>query len=273
MISPGQKIDFYLKNWSLTADGDVLLRRSGIILPVIQNGMRGILKIATTREEQSGARLMVYWNGTGAARVLEFDGDALLIERASGTRSLMQLVLDNKDDEATEIICEVVSELHKPRIGLAPGLVPLAERFNSLFALHAGGMFDQCVRSAEMLLQHPRDIVLLHGDIHHGNILDFDERGWLAIDPKGMVGDRSFDYANIFCNPNLEVAVDRGRFEQRVTTVCKITGIERDRLLHWIVAWAGLSAAWHIEDGESEDVEGVLTVAEIALSVANHLKI
>jgi hypothetical protein len=43
----------------------------------------------------------------------------------------------------------------------------------------------------------------LHGDIHHDNILDFGRRGWLAIDPKRLFGERGFDYANLFCNPDL----------------------------------------------------------------------
>jgi hypothetical protein len=46
-----------------------------------------------------------------------------------------------------------------------------------------------------------RDVVVLHGDMHHENILKFSSRGWLAIDPKGLVGERGFDYANIFCKP------------------------------------------------------------------------
>jgi streptomycin 6-kinase len=64
---------------------------------------------------------------------------------------------------------------------------------------------------ADKLLDDPRDIVALHGDIHHGNILDFGERGWLAIDPKGLIGERGFDYANNFCNPDAAIATRPGR--------------------------------------------------------------
>jgi streptomycin 6-kinase len=56
---------------------------------------------------------------------------------------------------------------------------------------------------ANVLLSSPQDEVVLHGDLHHGNILDFGTRGWLAIDPKGLLGERGFDYANIFTNPDL----------------------------------------------------------------------
>jgi streptomycin 6-kinase len=70
------------------------------------------------------------------------------------------------------------------------------------------------VRSAEIartLLASPREVVPLHGDVHHGNILVFEERGWLAFDPKRLMGERGFDYANLFCNPNDTVATAPGR--------------------------------------------------------------
>jgi streptomycin 6-kinase len=47
----------------------------------------------------------------------------------------------------------------------------------------------------------------LHGDLHHENVLDFGERRWLAIDPHGLHGERFFDFANIFTNPDLMIPV------------------------------------------------------------------
>ena len=64
---------------------------------------------------------------------------------------------------------------------------------------------------AAELLASPRDVTVLHGDIHHGNILDFGARGWLAVDPKGLVGERGLDYANLFCNPDTATATGPGR--------------------------------------------------------------
>lgn len=58
-------------------------------------------------------------------------------------------------------------------------------------------MFARCTDAAHLLLADRRDISPLHGDIYHGNVLDFGERGWLAIDPKGLKGERGFDYANL----------------------------------------------------------------------------
>ena len=90
----------------------------------------------------------------------------------------------------------------------------------------------------------------------------FAERGWLVIDPKRLYGERGFDYANIFCNPNYGVATDPDIFHRRVEQVCSLAGLERYRLLQWILAWAGLSAAWFLEDGEQADID--FRVAELA---------
>jgi len=120
------------------------------------------------------------------------------------------------------------------------------------------------IEAARLLLTNPREIVPLHGDIHHGNILDFGDRGWLAIDPKGLIGERGFDYANLFFNPNHPIATRPGRLETQLSVVIAQAGMERSRLLHWILAWAGLSAIWSINDGHHHHVEPTLEVAAIA---------
>ncbi len=119
-----------------------------------------------------------------------------------------------------------------------------------------------------LLSARPVDEVVLHGDIHHDNLLHFGARGWLAIDPKGLRGDRAFDYANLFCNPAHDIAVDPARFEQRVACVTYATQLDRRRLLQWILAWAGLSAVWLMEDGLSPDTRlQVATLAATALDL------
>ncbi len=103
---------------------------------------------------------------------------------------------------------------------------------------------------------------MLPGDVPHGNILNFGEHGWLAIDPKGLIGERCFDYANLFCNPDHETARAPSRLARQIEVVADAAGLERKRLLRWVLAWAGLSAVWHIGNGAPPDT--ALVVAEIA---------
>ncbi len=229
-----------------------------------------MLKVAMVPEERRGAALMAWWNGHGAARVLAADGGALLLERACGRYALADLARHSRDDEATGIICDVIAGLHAPRAGPLPELVPLPVWFRDLApAAVRGGVFARAAQVARSLLAEPRQVRALHGDVHHGNVLDFAARGWLAIDPKGLCGERGFDYANLFCNPDLAdpsqpVAVSPARFARRLEIVVARSGIGRRRLLQWIVAWSGLSAAWSIAGRESPEV--ALRIAGLAIS-------
>lgn len=259
----------YLTHWNLTADGDPILTPGSRLLPVRREGVPAMLKVAVEAEEKFGSLLMVWWDGKGAARVLAHDGDAILLERAEGTLSLADLARNGRDDEASRIICSVVATLHAPRQQPLPNLIPLSQWFRELepAAASHGGILRHCAAIARELLAHPREIVVLHGDVHHDNILDFGARGWLAIDPKRVIGERYFDYANIFCNPDLAdptppVATVPARFLRRVEVIGEAAGLERKRLLQWILAWTGLSAAWFLGDGMSAEID--LTVAELA---------
>lgn len=246
----------YLASWDLVPDGDVIVTPTSMLMPVRQQTIPAMLKIATHMEEKQGNRLMMWWGGQGAARVLAHDDDGLLLERAVGKKALADFAQTGRDDEASRILCDVIAKLHAVRKAPTPDLVPLTRWFRDLEPAAAvnGGMLVRCAEVARELLAAPADIVALHGDIHHGNVLDFGDRGWLAIDPKGLIGERGFDYANIFCNPDHETATAPGRLERQVHVVADAAGLNRTRLLKWIVAWAGLSAAWHIsEGGESPD--------------------
>jgi len=256
----------YLARWDLTPDGDPIATYASRLLPVRQHGAAAILKVAVQPEEKFGGLVMAWWDGQGAARVLAHDGDASLLERATGTTSLADLARHGRDDEATRIMCATVAKLHAPRRNPPPGLTPLAQWFGELepAAAELGGAMARAAATARELISAPRDIVVLHGDIHHDNILDFRSRGWLAIDPKGLLGERGFDYANIFCNPDHPTATAPGRLARQVEVVADAAGLERRRLLQWIVAWAGLSSAFSLQDGLEADF-GVLELAAAEL--------
>ena len=263
----------YLTAWNLRPDGAPIVTAGARLLPVRAGEMPAMLKLSDDPHERGGAALMVHWNGDGAARVLRHADHALLIERATGAGSLSAMARDEKDsgqdDLATRILCATAARLHVPRPDPPPALVPLDRWFRSLWT--AAGARDRFFgRSAEVaraLLATPRDPVVLHGDLHHDNVPDFGPRGWLAIDPKGLIGERGFDYANIFTNPDLAqaeppVAVRPDRFLRRLDVVTEAAGLDRRRLLMWIVAWCGLSAAWFAEDGADMSID--LRVADLA---------
>lgn len=242
-----------LRQWALTPDGPAFATPSSVLQPVLFRSRPAFLKIATVEEEAVGGRVMVWWDGRGAAPVLAHDGDALVLERAVGDGDLARMAQDGSagDDDATRILCRTARRLHavddRP---LPDGLVGLPEWFRELFA-HAlehpdahGGFYALAAATARELLAAPTGEVVLHVDVHHGNVLDFGSDGWLAIDPKQVFGDPGFDFANILCNPTAAVALAPGRLERQVAVIAEEAGIDRARMLRWTLAWAGLSSCW-----------------------------
>lgn len=244
----------WLDKWLLTVDGEPFTTRhtGSHLLPVLRNNEKAILKIASAEEERRGAALMEWYAGAGAARVLAREDEALLLERATGVRSLAHMARSGGDDDATRILCRTARALHAPRGRTPPAtLVPLAAWCGALepAAARHGGLFTKAASVLRLLFLTPRDPVVLHGDLHHDNVLDGGQRGWLAIDPKGVLGERTFEYANLFRNPDTHVALAPGTLARRARIVASEADLDRSRLMQWVLAYAGLGAAWSLEDG------------------------
>lgn len=262
-----------ISRWHLVADGQPFHTSSSVLQFVLAPGAQAmlpaVLKVALCAEERRAAKVLRWWQGKGAVRVRAFHENAVLLERACGSRSLAKMSRTGQDDAASRILCSAAAQLHArpylPSEICLSELVPLAQWFTALISAEStnGGLFRETAAVARNLLAAPQEKVVLHGDLHHENILDAGERGWLAIDPKGLLGERGFDFANLFCNPDATTATAPGRLERQVNIVAEAAGLEHNRLLAWIAAWSGLSALWHVEDGESP--AAALAVADKAL--------
>lgn len=260
-----QRLDHWIARWGLEPDGDAFASLAGRLRPVRWRGRAAMLKVSTAPEEIAGGALMSWWDGDGAAQVFAREDDALLLERARRPDALAQMARSGDDDAACRILCAAGARLHAARAEPPPtSLIPLDQRFRALWpaAEAQGGAFRRSAEMAKVLLSEPTEPCVLHGDLHHGNVLDFGDRGWLAIDPKGLLGDPGYDYANIFCNPDIETALASGALERRLTSMAEASGLQPRRLLQWLVAYCGLSAAWTLSDGD--DPWQALAIADAA---------
>ena len=226
-----------------------------------------MLKVARIPDEGAGYRLLTWWDGhRGSASVVASAVDALLMERASGAGDLAQMAWSGRDDEACRILCDTAARLHAPRSGPLPDLHPLEDWFQPLFQLapdHAA--LAPAADIARQLLAAPHAIGPLHGDLHHENVLDFGGRGWLAIDPHGLEHSTTPTSSR---TPTSAIRAGRlrpCRVDWRPGWIpwSPLTGLPPERLLRWIVAWTGLSAAWFIGDGDEQGAAIDLTINTI----------
>lgn len=262
----------WLDRWGLSPDGDAFQTTytKSWLMPVRRGAAAAMLKVATSEEEIRGAQLMDWWAGDGAARVLAREDAALLLERLPATRSLADMARTGDDEGATRILCAVADRLHAPRLqGIPPGLVPLEVWLRALAPAAAthGGVLAKARKAAEALLAEPRDIAVLHGDLHHENVLDAGARGWLAIDPKGVLGERGYDYVTLLFNPDEAVAVRPGRLARQVAVVAEAARLEPARLTQWALIHAGVSYAWCLADNMFVDASR--RMAEMATALAD----
>jgi streptomycin 6-kinase len=260
--------DPWIVRWALKVDGVPFKTSSGShLLPVLRGNQAAMLKIAGNEEERRGGELMEWYGGVGAADVLDREGVALLMERAMGQRSLSHMARNGSDDEATRILCRTAALIHQTRpIAPPESLIPLDVWFRALETASAayGGTFAKSEAKARSLLDAPGEAVVLHGDFHHDNVMDGGTRGWLAIDPKGLIGEREFEFANLFRNPDAATALASGQMRRRAEIVAQEASLDARRLLRWVVAYAGLGSAWCIEDGQ--DPATGLAIAEQAVA-------
>lgn len=246
-------VERYLRKWRLASDGCLLETRTSWLLPVRRLGKPAMLKmLKQSSDEYAAADLLDYFAGDGAVRLIASDQDALLMERADNDVSLSAMAISGGDEQAAQILADCVRRLHAPRQSPAPyGLTPLRDWFRSLFARQSEQpILARCADVARRLLADEHESIVLHGDLHHDNVLHAD-RGWLAIDPKGLHGERTYEVANLLGNPwpHGELVHQPDRMRWLATLYAVRLNLDPARVLGFALAHAGLSASWSMDDG------------------------
>lgn len=100
-----------------------------------------------------------------------------------------------------------------------------------------------------LLRELPRsggDALLLHTDLHAGNVLAAEREPWLAIDPKPYAGDPAYDVTQHIFNGVFIEHADAGALASRMA---RLLGLDPGRILLWLFAraveaspyWAGMA--------------------------------
>lgn len=264
-MSDNKNLDYYLSAWNLSHPQLLTQTATSHIYTVTHGTETIILKLlsASETEEQRGALALRYFDGHGAVRLLHYDEGAHLMEYAAGDE-LVILVKRGEDESATRIIAQVIKQLHSvPQNAPHDGLFTLNRWFGELFNKAAtdrqAGVESIYVRSASLaqrLLADQREVRVLHGDIHHRNIRQ-SSRGWLAFDPKGLVGERTYDCANTLCNPPMpELAHNETRLLTNAAILAEALALDLRRVLAFTYTYACLNASqWSLRIGMDDIAE------------------
>ena len=253
-----ENVETYLQKWNLTSEGPVDNLSYNYVLKVTnQEGTPLILKLGVpnfdTRNEM--VTLQVY-NGDGCAKLVKSDPEngVMLLERLVPGRMLSEEVDETLVVETFITVWKAIRRA-LPYEGETPSLTHWFEglqRYRDTFPHNDGPISHEHVELAEVFYQEVLETStgpqLLHGDLHHENILYSQEKGWMAIDPKGVAGDPYFDVVSFLIN-QLELKENpKNILKYRVDTISDQLGMDRQRLLKAAVALGTLYACWGVED-------------------------
>ena len=216
-------------------------------------GGGGVLKLAVPGPfvvaEIDALRL---FDGDGAARLVDGDESlgAMLLERLEPGR----LLLEADEREATSVVARLMVRLRRPvphghRFHDVWEWMQGLERLRSHFGGGTGPFPAPLVERADAHLANPSgQKAVLHGDLHHYNILSAGREPWLAIDPKGIVGEPEYEAAAFLRNNLLDKPEPRGVLSARLDQIAEEAGLDRERMIGWGMADRVLSAWWSYEE-------------------------
>lgn len=275
-------LDRYEALWRLQFQPPFANLSYNFVLPAIrEDGSEVVLKIGMPHKEllTEIAALQIF-DGMGSVRLLEAEPErgALLLERLHPGTPLTSLADEINDTQATSIAATVMRGLWRPAPPehAFPHVRDWARGMERLRAHFGGGtgpfparLLEEAESLFAELLASSAEPVVLHGDLHHDNILSSGHTSWLAIDPKGIVGEPAYEVGALLRNlwPDRHTILNPGRLlERRVSQLCEELGIDRARIRGWAVAQAVLSAWWCAEDGE-ECCEPAIALAELLATI------
>lgn len=241
-----------LGKWKLLPIGPPIHTPSSILQVCSSKSRKMMLKIFLNQQEKKAASLLKNYSSLNTPRVYNLDDKAILMQYIPHFDLEKRTYLSQKTDlELTYIITQVVNKLHldNPKTQDLE-LTSLQEWFIDLTHTNhqCNPLLEYAKKTAIALVQHNKESIVLHGDIHHNNIGQSSTGDYLVIDPKGLWGNKAFDYVNIVCNPSQQVALAPGRLQTHLKLISSLSHIPYLTLLQWTLIWSALSAIWKQQD-------------------------
>jgi streptomycin 6-kinase len=221
------------------------------------DGTDAVLKVfLADRENQDEPAALAHYAGHGAVRMFAEEQGALLLERLLPGTPLWDV---DDDDAACRVVMDILRKLWQPPSANAPFRSlsdeaalwsrTLTRLWNAQGRPFERSLVDEAVAAANDLAETPGELVVLHQDLHGGNVLRAEREQWLAIDPKPLVGEREFDLASLIRDRREDISEVIVR--RRLDLLSAELGLDRERMRRWALLHA---LAWGVEDQGVDEV-------------------
>lgn len=261
------------ERWNLRIGAPVSNLSFNYVAPaVLSDGTEVMLKTGLTDEFPAQPEALKHFAGHGAVKMLAYDhsNEIMLLEMLRPGTSLRAV----EDDEAAiAAAAGVMRQLWRPLPEghyAFPTVQDWGKGFARLRTLYNGGSgplpaatFDRAEKLYVELCASMAESVLLHGDLHQDNILAGEREPWLAVDPKGVIGEPVYETGALLRNfwPDILSMPDpKSLMARRIDQLAEELGFERERIYNWAFAQAVLSVVWAIEDMGALEHDGLYFV-------------
>jgi len=268
------------QRWGLTIGLPFDLSFNYVAPALRSDGTPVVVKACLPDGESTQVEALRLFDGHGMVRLLEYDkGDEVMLLERLRPGTLLSTIDD--DEKATSIAASVMRQMWRPPpqehafptvFDWGKGFIRLRQHFGGGHGPFPPALLEEAESLFAGLNASMADPVLLHGDLHHENILAAERQPWLAIDPKGLVGEPAYEPGALLRN-QLAVVFEDPRpvrvMARRVEQLAGELGLDRARVRGWGLAQALLSMWWTIEDfGHLEDYDmETLACAELLAAI------
>ncbi|GHU14906.1 hypothetical protein FACS189449_12200 [Alphaproteobacteria bacterium] len=200
---------------------------------------------------------MRFFENHGAVKVIDSAKGALLLQRAIPGNSLTEYFSDREDESiriAANVIQKVIASqalMASPPAGMYASIVFNAEadsvEVNATDAITY--YIQKAKRVAEHLQKTTAERVVMHGDLHHDNIVQ-DGNEWKIIDPTGVIGDPVYEIASFMINPIDKIWKHENALsivKNRIDAFSKLLNVDPIRIAQWTFVKSVLCWIWTLE--------------------------
>jgi streptomycin 6-kinase len=220
-------------------------------------------------EEWRCGEVLEAFGGAGVIAPIAHEPGAVLLPRLTPGHDLVSLCSDGRDDEAAGIIALLLQRMssapaHLEGIASVDGMQPEFAQFrDGAEGFVPTSYVDRAEELFAELCATQRNVRLLHGDLHHYNVLFDRDMAWVAIDPWGVIGETEFEISASLRNPidAPQLLSDPKVMERRLTTYADYLTLDADRALRWAFATTVLAMLWPCEPQIGPDLRAPFALA------------
>lgn len=238
----------------------------------LNDGSNAVLKCTVPNSEfERDVNALLCFNNKTSITVLKHNINQgwILIEQCTPGTNLQ----DTSDEQSIAIITNLIANrLSEPSSNHCYEFPTVGRWLDRLDKPIANTLLDKHVKNCQHikqdLLADQFTPLLLHGDLHHGNVLSAQREPYLMIDPKGVVGEALYELTPMMYNPITDLVnmssdtALRKRLQRRLDIILDNITIDNKRLWYWCYVQACLAMCWFIDDDINKQAQSMLHLCE-----------